>query len=72
MIDPKSGNVMQNPVVVVQGGRITSVGANSAIPPGAKVVDLAASPYFRDSSTPTRICFRTIAASLAATIRTWC
>ena len=40
MIDPKSGNVMQNPVVVVQGGRITSVGANSAIPPGAKVVDL--------------------------------
>ena len=40
MIDPKSGNVMQNPVVVVQGGRITSVGANAAIPAGAKVVDL--------------------------------
>jgi len=40
MIDPKSGNVMQNPVVVIQGGRITSVGANAAIPAGAKVVDL--------------------------------
>jgi len=40
MIDPKSGNVMQNPVVVVQGGRIASVGANAAIPSGAKVVDL--------------------------------
>ena len=31
---------MQNPVVVVQGGRIASVGANGAIPSGAKVVDL--------------------------------
>ena len=31
---------MQNPVVVVQGGRIASVGANAAIPSGAKVVDL--------------------------------
>ena len=40
MIDPKSGNVMQNPVVIVQGGRITSVGANAAIPAGAKLVDL--------------------------------
>jgi len=40
MIDPKSGDVMQNPVVVIQGGRITSVGANAAIPAGAKVVDL--------------------------------
>ena len=40
MIDPKSGNVMQNPVMVVQGGRIASVGANAAIPAGAKVIDL--------------------------------
>ena len=40
MIDPKSGNVMQNPVVVVQGGRIASVGANAAAPSGAKIVDL--------------------------------
>jgi hypothetical protein len=30
MIDPKSGNVMQNPVIVVRGGRIVSVGANAA------------------------------------------
>jgi imidazolonepropionase-like amidohydrolase len=40
MIDPKSGNVMQNPVIVVRGGRIVSVGANAAPPAGATVIDL--------------------------------
>jgi imidazolonepropionase-like amidohydrolase len=40
MIDPKTGNVIQNPVVVVQAGRIVSVGASAAIPSGAKVIDL--------------------------------
>jgi len=40
MIDPKSGNVMQNPVVVIRGGRIASVGANAAVPSGATVIDL--------------------------------
>jgi len=40
MIDPKSGNTVQNVVVVVRGGRIVSVGANAAIPSGAKVIDL--------------------------------
>ena len=40
MIDPKSGNTVQNVVVVVRGGRIVSVGANAAIPTGAKVIDL--------------------------------
>jgi imidazolonepropionase-like amidohydrolase len=40
MIDPKSGNVVANPVVVVRGSRIASVGANAAIPSGAKVIDL--------------------------------
>ena len=40
MIDPKSGDVMQNPVIVVRGTRITSVGANAAVPAGAKVIDL--------------------------------
>ena len=42
MIDPKSGNVMQNPVIVVRGGRIVSVGANAAPPAGATVIDLGA------------------------------
>ena len=40
MIDPKSGNVMQNPVIVVRGGRIVSVGANAAPPAAATVIDL--------------------------------
>ncbi len=40
MIDPKTGNVIQNPVVVVQAGRIVSVGPSAAIPSGAKVIDL--------------------------------
>jgi len=40
MIDPKSGNVTQNPVIVVRGGRIVSVGANAAPPAGATVIDL--------------------------------
>ena len=40
MIDPKSGNTVQNVVIVVRGGRIVSVGANGAIPSGAKVIDL--------------------------------
>jgi len=40
MIDPKSGNTVQNVVVVVRGGRIVSVGTNAAIPSGAKVIDL--------------------------------
>ena len=40
MIDPKSGNVMQNPVIVVRGGRIASVGPNASVPTGANVIDL--------------------------------
>jgi imidazolonepropionase-like amidohydrolase len=40
MIDPKAGTTVQNPVVVVRGSRIVSVGANAPIPAGAKVIDL--------------------------------
>src|SRR5690349_5516788 len=40
MIDPKAGTTMQNPVVVIRGSRIASVGANAPIPAGAKVIDL--------------------------------
>ena len=40
MIDPKSGNTVQNVVIVVRGGRVVSVGPNAAIPSGAKVIDL--------------------------------
>jgi imidazolonepropionase-like amidohydrolase len=40
MIDPKAGTTVQNPVVVIRGSRIVSVGANAPIPAGAKVIDL--------------------------------
>jgi imidazolonepropionase-like amidohydrolase len=40
MVDPKSGDVMQNPVIVIRGGRIASVGANAPVPSGARVIDL--------------------------------
>jgi imidazolonepropionase-like amidohydrolase len=40
MLDPKTGSVIANPVVVVEGTRITAAGANVAIPAGARVIDL--------------------------------
>jgi imidazolonepropionase-like amidohydrolase len=40
MIDPKAGTTIENPVIVIRNGRIASVGANAAIPTGAKVIDL--------------------------------
>ena len=41
LVDVRSGNVVQNAVVLVSNGRITDVGPDVAIPPGAKVVDLS-------------------------------
>ena len=41
LIDPRTGTVMSDPVIVVRGGRITSVASNGAAPTGATVVDLA-------------------------------
>lgn len=40
LIDPRTGNVVQNPVVVVSGGRIQNVGPNASVPAGARVLDL--------------------------------
>jgi len=41
MIDPATGTVTANPVLVVSGARIASVGgANAAVPAGANVIDL--------------------------------
>ena len=40
LVDPRTGNVMQNPVVVVSGGRIQSVGSNAPIPTDVRVIDL--------------------------------
>jgi len=40
MLDVKTGAVVQNPVVVVDNGRITAAGAGVAVPSGARVIDL--------------------------------
>ena len=40
MIDVKSGNVFNNPVVLIANGRITDVAENLKIPPGAQLIDL--------------------------------
>jgi len=40
LFDGKSGRMSEPGVVVVQGQRITAVGANAAIPAGARVIDL--------------------------------
>ena len=40
MLDVRSGNVVQNAVVLVENGRITAAGAGLAVPEGAEVIDL--------------------------------
>jgi imidazolonepropionase-like amidohydrolase len=41
LLDPRTGAVTNNAVIVVQGETITAVGANAAIPANAEVVDLS-------------------------------
>lgn len=40
MLDPRTGSVIQNAVIVVDSGRITAAGTNVAVPSGARVIDL--------------------------------
>ena len=40
LLDPKSGTIVQNAVVIVQGGNIRAAGAGVAVPSGARVIDL--------------------------------
>jgi imidazolonepropionase-like amidohydrolase len=42
LFDSKLGEMLSNQVVLIKGDKITDVGANLAIPPGAKVIDLSA------------------------------
>src|SRR6478672_12248105 len=54
LFDGKSRALTQNGVVLVQGDKITDVGANVAIPSGAQVIDLGdatLSPGFMDAHT---------------------
>src|SRR5665213_2815375 len=43
MFDPKSGQLLTNQIILIQGDRITSVGAAASvvIPAGAKIIDLS-------------------------------
>ncbi|WP_411279454.1 amidohydrolase family protein, partial [Gemmatimonas sp.] len=41
LVDPASGTIASNQVILVQSGRFTAVGANVAIPAGAQVIDLS-------------------------------
>src|SRR5450432_4135586 len=41
LIDPATGNVTRNQIILVQGGKISAVGAGLTIPADAQVVDLS-------------------------------
>ncbi len=54
MFDGKSNTLVSNAIIIVQGGKITDVGSNVAVPPGAQVIDLGdvtLSPGFIDAHT---------------------
>jgi imidazolonepropionase-like amidohydrolase len=40
MLDVQSGSFVRNAVIVVEGEKITAVGTNVSIPPGARLIDL--------------------------------
>lgn len=41
MIDTDAGKVLENQVILIRDGKIEAVGADVAIPPGAKLIDLS-------------------------------
>src|SRR3984957_5252051 len=41
LIDPETGTLAANQVILVDAGKFTSIGANLTIPPGAEVIDLS-------------------------------
>ncbi|MFY9609510.1 MAG: amidohydrolase family protein [Blastocatellia bacterium] len=41
LIDPENGTVATNQIILIEGEKITAVGANLAIPPGANIIDLS-------------------------------
>ena len=42
LFDAQAGTMLTNQVVLIRGDRIADVGANVAVPPGARVIDLSA------------------------------
>src|SRR5689334_18744335 len=41
LVDPETGTIANNQVILVQGNRFTAVGATVPIPAGAQVIDLS-------------------------------
>ena len=41
LIDPETGSVAANQIILVDAGKFTAIGSNVAIPPNAEVIDLA-------------------------------
>ena len=41
LVDPETGTVKSDQVILVEQGKFTAIGANVAIPPGAEVIDLS-------------------------------
>ena len=55
LVDPASGTVSINQVIIVEAGKIKAVGANLEIPPSATFIDLSKStvlPGLFDCPTP--------------------
>ena len=42
LLDPQTGTIATNQVILVANGKFTAIGSNVAIPPGAEVIDLSA------------------------------
>src|SRR5947209_3119646 len=40
LLDVRSGEIINNAVIVVEGDRVKAVGRNVAVPPGARILDL--------------------------------
>src|SRR5579883_2498736 len=43
LVDPETGRVADNQVILIQDGKFTAIGANLQIPAGAQVIDLSQS-----------------------------
>ncbi|HEY6212627.1 MAG TPA: amidohydrolase family protein [Vicinamibacterales bacterium] len=41
LLDPEAGRILSDQIILVSGNRITDVGPNVAVPPGAHVIDLS-------------------------------
>jgi len=41
LVDPETGTISSNQIILVENGRFTAIGANLAVPAGAEVIDLS-------------------------------